>query len=166
MSKRTRRPRASATTATRSPSKKTWTAVVAAVMGLLALIVPNVTGSDSSSAGPTTTIATGPGASNRTDPSLRSIGFRTPRKLADHYAKHGREFGDITRSQYLAMAQDLRDARLSKTVIETTQNGGSISRLNRSTGAFIAFDPDLTIRTFFKPNDGEDYFWRAAKTRR
>lgn len=61
------------------------------------------------------------------------------------------------------MAQDLRDAPLSKRVIETTQKDGTISRFDRSTGAFIAFNRDLTIRTFFKPNDGEDYFWRASK---
>ena len=100
--------------------------------------------------------------SNRSDPRLRSIGFRSQARLDDHYAKHSREFGSITEAQYLAMAQDLRDAALSKTIVEATQADGSISRFNRSTGGFLAFDRDLTIRTFFRPNDGEAYFRRAA----
>ena len=102
-------------------------------------------------------------SSNRTDPRLRGVGFRSAEKLRQHFLKHGREFGAITQSKYLAMAQDLRDAPLSKTVLEAAQVGGTISRFNRSTGAFMAFDPDLTIRTFFRPDDGEAYFIRAAR---
>jgi hypothetical protein len=102
-------------------------------------------------------------ASNRSDPRLRKIGFRSPTKLHQHFQKHGQEFGNITEAQYLAMAQDLRDAPLSKTVIEAEQVGGTVSRFNRATGAFTAFDRDLTIRTFFRPNDGEAYFKRAAQ---
>jgi hypothetical protein len=89
--------------------------------------------------------------SNRTDPRLRRIGFRSPTKLHQHFQKHGREFGNITEDQYLAMAQDLRDAPLSKSVIEAQQVGGTVSRFDRSTGAF------------FRPNDGESYFKRAAQ---
>jgi hypothetical protein len=101
--------------------------------------------------------------SNRSDPRLRRIGFRSPTKLHQHFQKHGREFGNITEEQYLAMAQDLRDAPLSKTVIEAEQVGGTVSRFDRSTGGFTAFDRDLTIRTFFRPDDGEAYFKRAAQ---
>lgn len=103
-------------------------------------------------------------AATKADPKLRRIGFRTTQKLQDHFAKHGREFGDITIDRYLAMAQDLRDAPLSSQVLEAHQVGGTISRFDRRSGAFIAFDTDLTIRTFFKPNDGEAYFRRAAQT--
>ena len=100
--------------------------------------------------------------SNRADPRLRSIGFRSQTRLDDHYAKHGIEFGSITKAQYLAMAQDLRDAALSPTVLQASQTDGSLSRFDRRTGAFLAYNSDLTIRTFFRPNDGEAYFRRAA----
>jgi hypothetical protein len=105
-------------------------------------------------------------SSNRTDPRLRKIGFRSYEKLHSHYLKHGREFGDITEAQYLAMAQDIRDAPLSKTMVEAEQVGGTISRFDRSTGGFIAFNRDLTLRTFFRPDDGESYFRRAAQRAR
>lgn len=100
--------------------------------------------------------------SNRGDPRLRAIGFRSRAKLEQHYEKHGREFGNVSLEEYLAMAQDLRDAPLSGRVLEANQAGGTISRFDRKTGAFTAFDRDLTIRTFFKPNGGEAYFRRAA----
>ena len=101
-------------------------------------------------------------SSNRSDPRLRAIGFRSRTKLEQHYEKHGREFGNITQDEYLAMAQDLRDAPLSNRVVEANQPGGTISRFDRQTGGFTAFDRDLTLRTFFKPNGGESYFRRAA----
>lgn len=104
-------------------------------------------------------------ASNRADPRLRRIGFRSLTKLHQHFDKHGAEFGTISEDEYLRRAQDLRDATLSKQVIETAQLDGTISRFDRTSGAFLAFDTDLTIRTFFRPNDGENYFWRAAGRR-
>ena len=118
---------------------------------------PTTTLRDPATRTPSTTLA-----SNLSDPRLRAIGFRSESRLDDHYAKHGNEFGSISKAQYLSMAQDLRDAPLSGTVIEATQADGSISRFDRSTGGFLAFNPDLVIRTFFRPNGGEAYFRRAA----
>jgi pyocin large subunit-like protein len=40
-----------------------------------------------------------------------------------------------------------------------------ISRFDKATGSFIAFNADGTIRTFFRPVDGENYFRRQATTR-
>ena len=45
-------------------------------------------------------------------------------------------------------------------MIEATRADGVVTRFDRDSGAFIAFDPDGTIRTFFKPRDGEAYFRR------
>ena len=36
-------------------------------------------------------------------------GFRSRRLFDEHYAKHGREFGNISREEYLERAQVLRD---------------------------------------------------------
>ncbi|MCC6242083.1 MAG: hypothetical protein IT353_04550 [Gemmatimonadaceae bacterium] len=92
------------------------------------------------------------------------VGFRSRARLEDHYQKHGREFGRITQDEYLRMAQTLRDAPAGGDVMEITRvSDGVISRFDRSSGAFLAFDPDGTIRTYFKPNDGEAYFRRQAK---
>jgi pyocin large subunit-like protein len=38
-----------------------------------------------------------------------------------------------------------------------------ITRFDRASGGFVAFDGDGVIRTFFAPNDGERYFRRQAR---
>ena len=37
-------------------------------------------------------------------------GFRSKRQFDEHFQKHGSEFGHITQTQYLNLAQQLRDA--------------------------------------------------------
>ena len=108
------------------------------------------------------TFGTAP-ASPSTSPG-NSRGFRSNDRLVDHYGRHGREFGAVSQSEYLRLAQQLRDAPVSETVLEIVRSSdGVISRFDRTSGAFLAADRDGTIRTFFKPNDGEAYFRRQAR---
>ena len=90
-------------------------------------------------------------------------GFRSPQLLTDHYAKHGSEFGSITHTQYLRLAQALRDTPPGGNILETVRADGTTSRYDRSSGSFLAFNANGTIRTFFKPIDGEAYFSRQLK---
>ncbi len=92
-----------------------------------------------------------------------SRGFRSRDRLEEHFQKHGREFGRLTIEQYLKQAQSLRDTTVGGDILEITREDGVVSRFDRASGAFIAFDRDGTIRTFFRPNDGERYFHRQAK---
>ena len=92
-----------------------------------------------------------------------SRGFETHEKLVDHWGKHGAEFGTITIDDYLKLAQQLRDAPVGGDILEIVREDGVASRFDRASGAFLAFNPDRTIRTFFKPNDGERYFQRQAR---
>ncbi len=91
------------------------------------------------------------------------IGFATRRKFLDHYKKHGAEFGSISQEEYLRQAQVLRDSPAGREILEAVRADGVITRFDRNSGAFLAFNSDLTIRTFFKPNDGERYFRRQSK---
>lgn len=124
-------------------------------------------------AGPPASERTEPAAGGRVEPSLSGqaglrqrqvadIGFRSNERLEEHYEKHGREFGDISQAEYLLRAQALRDAPVGGEILELKRSDGVITRFDRKTGAFIAFDPDLIIRTFFRPNQGETYFRRQA----
>jgi len=92
-----------------------------------------------------------------------SVGFVNERRLEEHYDKHGPEFGRVTKQDYLHQAQLLRDAAVGGPVLETVRRDGVTTRFDRDTRAFIAFNPDGTIRTFFKPNDGERYYRRQAE---
>jgi pyocin large subunit-like protein len=91
------------------------------------------------------------------------IGFADARRLDEHYAKHGGEFGSISRQEYLRLAQALRDAPVGGPVLEAVRRDGVTTRFDRGSGAFIAFNANGIIRTFFKPNDGERYFRRQAE---
>jgi hypothetical protein len=92
-----------------------------------------------------------------------SVGFADLRRLDEHFEKHGAEFGRITKQDYLRQAQLLRDARVGGPVLETVRADGVTTRFDKQTGAFIAFNPNGVIRTFFKPNDGERYYRRQAE---
>jgi pyocin large subunit-like protein len=91
------------------------------------------------------------------------IGFRTRRSLEEHYEKHGPEFGSLSQAEYLRQAQTLRDAPAGGDILEAQRPDGVCMRFERRTGAFLAVNEDFTIRTFFKPNDGERYFQRQLK---
>lgn len=90
-------------------------------------------------------------------------GFRSRRAFEEHYAKHGSEFGNVSPQEYLRLAQSLRDAPVGGPILQVVKPGGIVTKFDRRTGAFGAYNPDRTIRTFFKPNDGERYFYRQAK---
>ena len=92
-----------------------------------------------------------------------SVGFRSRAQFNEHFAKHGAEFGRVTQQEYLRAAQTLRDAPAGGNIEELRRPDGTTSRFDRASGAFIAFNADGTIRTFFKPNDGEAYFRRQAR---
>lgn len=92
-----------------------------------------------------------------------TVGFANRERLDDHYHKHGAEFGDISRQEYLRRAQALRDAPVDGPILEAVRRDGVITRFDRATGAFLAFNPNGVIRTFFRPNDGERYFRRQLE---
>ena len=96
-------------------------------------------------------------------PATSSVGFRDAQHLAEHFRKHGAEFGAITEAEYLRRAQALRDRPAGGDVLEARRADGVVTRFDQGEGAFLAFDPDGTIRTYFRPNDGEAYFRRQLK---
>lgn len=109
--------------------------------------------------------AASPSSPSRATGFGASIGFRSRQRLDEHFAKHGAEFGMISRAEYLRQAQALRDAPVGGDVLEIRRGDGTVSRFDKSSGAFLAFDDDGIIRTYFKPNDGERYFRRQARRR-
>lgn len=107
-----------------------------------------------------------PAVEGRSDPShvvRPDIGFASRQKLVEHYEKHGREFGPITMEQYLRRAQALRDRPAGGPILESLRPDGVTTRFDRGSGDFIAFNRDGTIRTYFRPADGEAYFNRQLR---
>ncbi len=88
----------------------------------------------------------GAGSSPSATTNLRAgIGFATRQKFIDHYEKHGREFGSLSQEEYLSQAQELRDRPAGGEVLEAVRADGVITRFDRRTGAFLAFNPDLSV---------------------
>jgi hypothetical protein len=91
------------------------------------------------------------------------IGFHSRERLNEHFHRHGAEFGAATPEDYLRLAQALRDRPAGGDVLEARRGDRVTTRFDRASGAFLAYDDDRTIRTFFRPNDGERYFQRQLE---
>jgi pyocin large subunit-like protein len=91
------------------------------------------------------------------------LGFKDRSHLAEHYQKHGAEFGRVSIEEYLRAAQSLRDRPAGGDILESVRADGVVTRFDRASGAFLAFDRSGVIRTFFRPNDGEAYYQRQLK---
>ena len=84
-------------------------------------------------------------------------GFRNQHLLDDHFERYGHEFGQITKLQYLRLAQQLRDSHPGNNILESRRHG-TILKFDRKRGYFGAYNPDGTVRTFFIPPEGVRYF--------
>ena len=136
-----------------------WRRLLTAALAAVAIIVYWTTLADRSER----RIAREPAPATTDRADRATVGFVSERRLDEHYDKHGAEFGRITRQDYLRQAQLLRDAAAGGPVLQTVRADGVTTKFDRQTGAFIAFNPNGTIRTFFKPNDGERYYRRQAE---
>jgi hypothetical protein len=148
--------------------RKSSRLLLAAVLSVsVALLAACQTAEKPASGAASTTIASNPVAQTiarePASPVRSSIGCRSKKNLDEHFAKHGGEFRGMSKAEYLLAAQTLRDAPVGGDIEEIVRSDGTTSRFDKASGAFIAFNSDGTIRTFFKPNDGERYFRRQAQ---
>lgn len=81
--------------------------------------------------------------------------FRTSELYESHFVKHGAEFGNITKEQYLQMANSLI---LSKTALTKNEEDGDKIYYDADKNEFLVLSTDGYIRTFFKPDNGLDYY--------
>src|SRR5215475_2921254 len=70
------------------------------------------------------------------------IGFSSSQKLQEHFEKHGGEFGAKNKQEYLQAAQVLRDSPVGGDILELSRTDGVITRFDRRTGAFLAYNRD------------------------
>ncbi len=110
----------------------------------------------------TTAPAEAPAAAGSRD-NRTSRGFTSRQRLVEHFEKHGAEFPGLDMAAYLKAAQTLRDSPSGGDILEIRRGDGVTTRFDRGSGSFLAVNRDGTIRTFFRPNDGEAYFRRQAQ---
>ena len=69
-----------------------------------------------------------------------------------HYAKHGKEFGDITESEYRKLAKEATERKQQKGEVEYKRNDGSKVRYNLSTNVMVIWYPKADmVASMFKP---------------
>ena len=96
------------------------------------------------------------------DPFSEGTQFRNNDRFEEHYQKHvidQQEFGDITREEYMTLAQALVDTPGPN--VQSKQNSdGDTLYYDAETNSFAVVSPDGFIRTFFKPGAGQSYYDR------
>jgi len=92
------------------------------------------------------------------DASNNQYTFRSDYYLTEHFKKHGDEFAYSSEDEYLEGANQVieSDEALHKTEAE---DGDDVYYLEK-TNEFVIVSTDGYIRTYFKPEDGLDYYNR------
>ena len=85
--------------------------------------------------------------------------FRNKTRYDEHYEKHGAEFGNITKEEYLELANDLIYSE-SDRVLHKYSEDGDYMYFDQDTGYFLVLSEDGYIRTFFIPTAGINYWNR------
>lgn len=84
--------------------------------------------------------------------------FRNDNYLAEHFEKHGKEFNYATKEEYLAGANKVVSS--SNALHKTEAEDGDDVYYLEDTNEFVIVSTDGYIRTYFKPEDGIDYYNR------
>ncbi|NMH73915.1 hypothetical protein HF078_12555 [Bacillus sp. RO2] len=94
--------------------------------------------------------------------AVKKLAFRSQKLLDQHYDKHvikQKEYGSITKNQYLEKAQNLIGSD-SSNVLSKKRSDGSRVFYNKSTNDFSILSKDGFIQTLFKPTDKINYYNR------
>jgi uncharacterized Zn-binding protein involved in type VI secretion len=92
-------------------------------------------------------------------------GFADEDKLADHFQRHGSDFGATTEAEYEAQADEFLNGEKSADTLEKVRPNGDVVRYNPTTDEFGVAKPDGTVKTYYKPDPAQheyptntDYF--------
>lgn len=85
--------------------------------------------------------------------------FRNQKRYDEHYDKHGKEFGNITKEEYLELANELINST-SDRVLHKYSDDGDYMYFDQDTNYFLVLSADGYIRTFFIPTAGIKYWER------
>lgn len=99
------------------------------------------------------------GTEQRTQPNVQAaVLFRSEELLYEHYEKHGREMGFASAEEYLAGAN--ATINNSTALHKTEKEDGDDVYYVESTNDFVVVSQDGYIRTYFRPEEGKEYYER------
>ncbi len=97
-------------------------------------------------------------------PAARAQTWGNPRTLADHFARHGSDFGARDAQEYAALAAQLLDRARSEGLPAKIDGDGTVRVYDSRTGAFGAYNSDGTTKTFFKPGSASYFARQPGRT--
>lgn len=80
------------------------------------------------------------------------VRFETPEKMQKHYDKHIDKYGNISISEYIALANELVNAKDTDDIERIVRSDESTAIYRFSTNDFLVITKDGYIRTFFRIN--------------
>lgn len=89
---------------------------------------------------------------------IKQYRFRSQKLLDQHFEKHGSEFGNITKDDYVRMANELINSESESVLSKTEKEDGDTVFFDKKTGYFAVLSTDGYIRTFFIPDQGIKYY--------
>ncbi len=88
-----------------------------------------------------------------------TIDYVKPKLFRSHYKDHAKEFGNsISEEEYLSISRELYAYRYNYQV--KVDSEGITRVYDVKTNTFGSYNPDNSIRTTFKPREGQAYFDR------
>ena len=84
--------------------------------------------------------------------------FRTQEQYDSHFNKHGKEFGEITKEEYLKKANDLIYNPSDTILHKTEAEDGDYIFYDTLNNEILFLSPDGYIRTYFRPDKGIEYY--------
>jgi pyocin large subunit-like protein len=97
------------------------------------------------------------GVEAKTPPARKTWGNYAT--LPDHFARHGADFHAKDPEDYARMAWEFRQRAVAEGLPAKLDNERVLRIYDPETGAFAAYNPNGTTKTFFKPGS-RDYFER------
>ena len=97
-------------------------------------------------------------AANDNDPVINRTGngasFADRERLADHYNRHGADFGAKSEAEYQQMADNFLTGPRNSTTLEITRSNGDVVRYDPASDAFGVVSSNGSIRTYYVPDPG------------
>ncbi len=84
--------------------------------------------------------------------------FKSEESSIDHYLNPRSEFGNITKEEYLLEAPKLVNSKPGGNILTKVCSNGDTIFYNNTTNEFAVKSIRGSIRTYFKPKDGINYF--------
>lgn len=119
-------------------------------------------GEGSTNAEKSDSVTSSPSGANR----LQVRGFASRQKLMNHW-KNGRthqdEYPGFTMEQYVQRAVSLAEMPTGGNILGHVDKDGVIVRYDRKENDFVKASVRKGVRTMFKPDEGEQYYWKRRK---